>query len=160
MNMLSEVYKYFSKNRKGLDKFEEFAIYISTIADGNIYSCDHTRPSRDGGRDSVGSYRILGSTQAPVTTFFALEAKCYQTDSSVGVKETSRLISRIKNREFGIMVTTSYIGLQAYEEIVADNHPIIIISGGDIINLLWMLGITDLNRLKDLLINQYSFDNE
>ena len=36
--------------------------------------------------------------------------------NSVGVKELARLISRIKHREFGVLVTTSYVNEQAYRE--------------------------------------------
>lgn len=67
---------------------------------------------------------------------FALEAKCYELHSGVGVKETSRLISRLRYRQFGIFVTTSYVSLQAYKEIKEDGHPVLIISSGDIARLL------------------------
>ena len=59
----------------------------------------------------------------------------------MGVKEVSRLISRIKHREFGVFVTTSYISKQAYEEIRNDGHPIIVISGLDIANILFRKGV-------------------
>ena len=48
----------------------------------------------------------------------------------------SRLISRLKYRDFGIFVTTSYVSEQAYKELLEDGHPVIIISGRDIIELL------------------------
>ena len=48
----------------------------------------------------------------------------------------SRLISRLRHRQFGILVTTSYVNLQAYREIKEDQHPIIVISGADIVALL------------------------
>jgi hypothetical protein len=41
---------------------------------------------------------------------FALEAKCYAPENGVGVKELSRLISRLRHRQFGILVTTSFLG--------------------------------------------------
>ena len=62
----------------------------------------------------------------------ALEAKCYSENNSVGVKEMSRLISRIRYRQFGILVTTSYVNKQAYEEVVEDEHPILIVTAADI----------------------------
>jgi len=71
---------------------------------------------------------------------FALEAKCYNMSNSVGVKEVSRLISRIKHREFGILITTSFIDKQAYLEVVSDGHPIIFVSAVDIIGLLKKAG--------------------
>ena len=88
-------------------------------------------------------------------TTFALEAKCYSLSNSVGVKETSRLISRIKHREFGVFVTTSYVANQAYEEIVEDNHPIAIISGADIIDILYKNDVTDKDELIKFLISNF-----
>jgi hypothetical protein len=33
-----------------------------------------------------------------------------------GVREMSRLISRLRHRQFGVLVTTSYVDNQAYRE--------------------------------------------
>ncbi|MCP1762460.1 O-acetyl-ADP-ribose deacetylase (regulator of RNase III) [Bradyrhizobium japonicum] len=41
------------------------------------------------------------------TAFPMLEAKCYGSGNSVGVREMSRLISRLRHRQFGVLVTTS-----------------------------------------------------
>jgi hypothetical protein len=57
------------------------------------------------------------------------------------VKETSRLISRLKHREFGVLVTTSVLDRQAYEEIRSDGHPIIVISARDIAEILISQGL-------------------
>jgi hypothetical protein len=50
---------------------------------------------------------------------FALEAKCYNPSDTrgVGVKETARLISRLLHRQFGVLVTTAFVGETAYKEI-------------------------------------------
>ena len=127
--------------------FEECACKIAQIMDPNIIQISTTRRVRDGGRDANGKYRV-GNLSTGIELDFALEAKRYEVNNSVGVKETSRLISRIKNRQFGIIVTTSYVGDQAYKEIVEDQHPIIIISGKDIIDILMKAGINDLNMLN------------
>jgi Restriction endonuclease len=103
--------------------------------DPNIVDLDVTRPSRDGGRDGVGRYRI-GLPQNCVTVDFAMEAKCYEPGSGLGVKVVSRLISRLRHRQFGILVTTTYLADQAYQEIVEDQHPIVVCAGGDIASLL------------------------
>ena len=94
-----------------------------------------TRPSRDGGRDAIGQYAI-GPAADPIRLDFALEAKCYKPGNSVGVKELARLISRIKHREFGVLVTTSYVNEQAYKEVRDDGHHIIIIAGADLVATL------------------------
>jgi hypothetical protein len=79
---------------------------------------------------------LVGARSDPLQLDFALEAKCYEPNSSVGVKETSRLISRLRRHHFGVLVTTSYIAEQAYKEIRDDGHPIAIVSGIDIVNIL------------------------
>lgn len=130
--------------------FEACACKIAQIMDSNIVSIETTRARRDGGRDAIGKYRV-GTETYGIEMEFALEAKCYKMSSSVGVEETSRLISRIKHRQFGIFVTTSYIAGQAYKEIIEDEHPIIIISGKDIIEILLSAGVGSVEHLKDWL---------
>ena len=48
-----------------------------------------------------------------------MEAKRWAA-SGVGYRDTSRLISRLRHRQFGILITTSYVNKYAYEEIVED----------------------------------------
>ena len=130
--------------------FEACACKIVQIMDSNIISIEMTRRTRDGGRDAVGKYRV-GTAVNGIELEFALEAKRYKMNNAVGVKETSRLISRIKHRQFGIFVTTSYVGDQAYKEIIEDEQPIVIISGRDIIEILYNAGICSVDLLKDWL---------
>ena len=87
------------------------------------------------------------------------EAKCYNLNNSVGVKETSRLISRIKHRQFGIFVTTSFIGNQAYKEIIEDQQPIVVITGKDIINILISAGINSIDLLNTWLSTNFDMWN-
>ena len=65
-----------------------------------------------------------------------MEAKCYSSDTAVRVRQMSRLISRIRYRQFGIMITTSYVDGQAYKEVVEDGHPILIVTASDIAGIL------------------------
>ncbi|MBO1360971.1 restriction endonuclease [Acetobacter sacchari] len=116
-------------------KFEEFSAFIVEKMDSNVTSLELTRPSKDGGRDGIGQYRI-GKTQNCIHVDFALEAKCYEPSSGLGVKILSRLISRLRHRQFGVLVTTSFLGSQAYQELVEDRHPIVICSGGDVADIL------------------------
>lgn len=48
----------------------------------------------------------------------------------------SRLICRIRYRTFGILITTSYVDNQAYNEVVEDGHPILIVTASDIAGIL------------------------
>ena len=77
-----------------------------------------------------------------------MEAKCYAPTSPVGVRELSRLISRLRHRQFGIMVTTSFVHDQAYREIKEDAHPIIVVSGVDIVWLLRTHGLGTLRTVR------------
>jgi hypothetical protein len=115
--------------------FEHFAAGVARMMDANIVALDVTRPSRDGGRDGIGRYRI-GQAQNCVTVDFALEAKCHSPTNGLGVKVLSRLISRLRHRQFGILVTTTFLADQAYQELVEDEHPIVVCAGGDIAELL------------------------
>ncbi len=117
-------------------KFEHFAKWLVEQMDENVISIDLTRPWRDGGRDGVGLYRI-GPAPSSISVEFAIEAKCYKPGkTSVGVKDMSRLISRLRHRQFGVLVTTSYVHNQAYKEVSDDGHPVVILSGVDVIGLL------------------------
>lgn len=126
--------------------FELFAATLTRMLLPDITSLDVTRPSRDGGRDAVGTLRI-GHGVNSIDVTFAVEAKCYGQSNAVGVRETSRLISRLRHRQFGVLITTSYVDLQAYQEIKQDEHPIIIIAGGDIVQLLRANGYADVEAL-------------
>ncbi len=101
----------------------------------DIATLDVTRPSRDGGRDAIGQLRV-GSGRSSILADFALEAKCYGLKNAVGVRDMSRLISRLRHRQFGVLVTTSCVDLQAYKEIKEDQHPVVVIAAIDIVELL------------------------
>jgi len=120
--------------------FEPIAAAIWQLSTLQPMEYELTRRVRDGGRDAIGFLKI-GPLVDPIKISFALEAKCYSLTNHVGVKETSRLISRIKQREFGVLVTTSAVNKTAFEEIRDDGHPIVIISGQDIAAILLKSGI-------------------
>ena len=128
-------------------KFEVCATDLIKKLDSNFVDFSITRPWRDGGRDAIGHYNIQpgGRFNYPLKIDCALEAKCYADSHAVGVREMSRLISRIRYRQFGIMVTTSYVNKQAYKEVVEDGHPILIVTASDIASILRKNSITSGN---------------
>lgn len=134
--------------------FEHCAAAIARLMIPDIASLDVTRPSRDGGRDAVGRLRI-GSGPSSILADFALEAKCYALRNSVGVRDMSRLISRLRHRQFGVLVTTSCVDLQAYKEIKEDQHPIVVISAVDIIELLRRHGRGNLPSVRSWLDEEF-----
>ncbi|OKJ52581.1 restriction endonuclease [Streptomyces sp. CB02261] len=145
--MLEEIREYF---RGREHDFEASAVAIWRMIARNTGAVDVTRPSRDGGRDAVGTYG-LGPASSRIAIDFALEAKCYGTGNSVGVREVSRLISRIRHRNFGVLVTTSYFHRQVQEEVYEDGHPIVLVAGRDIIDALRQNGRTTVSAVRQWL---------
>ena len=121
--------------------FERVAVELWRMMAAGRMEMDLTRPTQDGGRDAVGRY-LLGPVNDQICLEFSLEAKCYSPTHSVGVRDVSRLVSRIRHREFGVFVTTSYIAEQAYREIRDDVHPIVFLVAQDIAEILRFRGIS------------------
>jgi len=153
--LLGAVYDHF---KDAPVAFEAFAARIFQMHDQRVIVDEITRASVDGGRDAVGRY-LLGLSDDPVYAEFSLEAKCYRpalngdVANTVGVRDVSRLISRIRHRQFGVLVTTSAIGRQAYEEVREDRHPIIFLSGKDIAEILNANGFNT-RKLVDALLQR------
>ena len=126
--------------------FEPVALALWGLLSKLPMDAEVTRKAVDGGRDAFGVVRV-GPTSDPLKLDFALEAKCYGINNSVGVKETSRLISRLRRHHFGVLVTTSFIGKQAYEEIREDRHPVVLMTGADISKVLQVNGYDNVNKL-------------
>jgi hypothetical protein len=138
-------------------EFEDVAAALFELMDSNVGNYELTRRTRDGGRDATGTYVIkpdIGPDRDSLSVDFALEAKCYEPNSAIGVRETSRLISRLRHRQFGVFVTTSYVGEQAYTEIKQDDHPVLVLSGGDIAKILIGNGLKTEEEVKKWLNRQ------
>ena len=148
---IQRIREYYSRFPQG---FENCARDILEKTDARFQDFELTRPWRDGGRDALGYYVISpgGKANYSLRIDCALEAKCYSEKNSVGVKEMSRLISRIRYRQFGVMLTTSYVDSQAYKEVVEDGHPILIVTASDIAYTLRHNSITSQN-IDDWLIS-------
>jgi hypothetical protein len=113
-----------------------------------VRNVEMTRPTADGGRDAIG-HLAIGPESDPVLLDFCLEAKCYAPGrTSVGVKDVARLVSRLRHRQFGVLVTTSYVAEQAYREIRDDGHPVVIMSGGDVVETLRRDGISTPQQVR------------
>ena len=146
---VGEILNHYKDNPTG---FESCAVELVKMMDNNFEKFNLTRPWRDGGRDAIGNYVIKtgNAFSIPLKIDCALEAKCYG-NTAVGVKQMSRLISRIRYRQFGILVTTSCVDSQAYKEVVDDGHPILIITKSDIAYILSRNTI-DSKNIKEWLI--------
>jgi hypothetical protein len=140
--------------------FEGFAARIFQMHDQRVIIDNVTRATIDGGRDAVGRY-MLGLVDDPVHVEFSMEAKCYRPPfegmkpTTVGVKDVARLISRLKHRQFGVLVTTSVIGRQAYKEVREDRHPIVFLCGKDIVDILAKNGFNTTELVDNFIRSEF-----
>lgn len=146
--MIETIYNYFDDPHE----FEKCAASLWAL-EATAVDYEVTRASVDGGRDAVGEYR-LGLPSDPIRLTFALEAKRYE-NAGVGVGDLARLISRLRHREFGVLVTTSYVSRQAYTEIRDDQHPIVVIAAADIVSILKKHGVPDTNSVRAWLEKEF-----
>jgi hypothetical protein len=146
--LLQTLVEYYKEHEDREYAFERCAAALLHLMDPNVARVDLTRPWKDGGRDGVGEYRV-GSPTNSIVVEFALEAKCKSpaVSNASGVKETARLIARLRYRQFGVFVTTSCVHEQAFHEILDDGHPVLIIAGSDIVDILERVGITTQTEL-------------
>ena len=72
----------------------------------------------------------------------------------------SRLISRLRHRQFGILVTTSFLGHQAYEELRSDRHPVVVVASADIAAILVKAGIGTPDAVQEWLIASFPTHSE
>lgn len=149
--LLMTLWAHFKDRSSG---FEHCAGELFRMSSAGVDTFEVTPPSRDGGRDVIGLYAI-GPEVDPIRLDFALEAKCYKPGTGVGVKAMARLISRLRHRQFGVLVTTSYVQDQAYKEVRDDGHPVIILSGIDLVNILKDHGLGAKSALRAWLTERY-----
>ena len=151
--MLEAIHSYFPKPHA--TEFEACAVAIwKMIAPATGDEIDVTQPYRDRGRDAVGLYP-LGPPRDRIKLEFALEAKCFAIDNPVGVRDVSRLIARLRPRNFGVFITTSYFGEQAYSEIREDQHPVVLICGRDIVDALRKEGYGSVAKVVEWLKSNF-----
>lgn len=156
--LLLKIYRHF---HSAPARFAYFAADVARMSDERVLMEGVTRNILENGYEAFGRYR-LGPVSDPVHMGFILEGKCYHPGfgqkkrRSVGIKETSRFIARLKNRFIGILVTTSVIAEQAYQQVRAEKHPLIFLSGSDIVNILCARGIDTVKALDTWLSENYS----
>lgn len=157
VSILNVVWNHFDGHAS---TFESFAARLFQWHEPRATIDAITRSSVDGGRDAVGRY-LIGIADDPIYAKFSLEAKCYcpplndKSGTSVGVNEVARLISRIRFRQFGVLVTTSVIGVRAYSEVREDGHPIVFICGKDIADILVDCGFNTPSLVQSMLTNEF-----
>jgi Restriction endonuclease len=160
IRILKLIVSFFKEHPDREYAFERGAGELVRMMDSNVREIELTRFWRDGGRDGLGKFRI-GTKATEILVDFALEAKCKEPsiDRSSGVRETIRLISRLRHRQFGVFVTTSCVHEQAYNEIIEDGHPVLIIAGIDICDILQKSGFNSEEAVGRWLQTNFSSDS-
>lgn len=88
-----------------------------------------SRSSGDGGVDFIG--RIdMGSLSASTPVVVLGQAKCIKPSSSVSPEQVARVVARLRRGWIGVYVTTGSFSKQAQIEIIDDQYPVVLISGG------------------------------
>lgn len=116
-------------------QFEYAAAEFLGMMDARFSNAEVTREVRDGGRDVLAKYKV-GHGDHSISLQVSVEAKLWDGTSAVGVKPMMRLISRLKHRDFGVFITSSFFDRTVQQELIDDQHPVILISGGDIARML------------------------
>ncbi|MAQ43476.1 MAG: restriction endonuclease [Candidatus Marinimicrobia bacterium] len=151
--LLDIIFKHFSPKPT---HFEIFSSEILKYMDKNIGNMIITQATVDGGRDGIGKYSIGNNKEHSLKFEFAMESKCFNPqNTSCGVNDIKRLISRLRHRQFGILVTTTYLGRQAYKEIINDQHPVLIIAAIDLVSIVKSKYAKTPKELKNKLKNEF-----
>lgn len=88
-----------------------------------------SRSSGDGGVDFIG--RIdMGSIAASTPVVVLGQAKCILPKSSISPEQVARVVARLRRGWIGVYVTTGSFSRQAQIEIIDDQYPVVLISGG------------------------------
>lgn len=142
----NKVLKYIFENLTDRE-FEYASAEIVRLLDPSFKELYVTRGVKDGGRDVIGRY-YLGHSGHQIRLSAFIEAKKWKLESSIGVKPLMRLISRLKHRDIGVFVTTSFFDQQIQKELIEDGHPVMLISGGDISKLIIKADLADEKALE------------
>ncbi|MBW9205373.1 restriction endonuclease [Mumia sp. zg.B17] len=117
-----------------------------------------SRSSGDGGVDFIG--RIDMGSPAASTPVVALgQAKCILPRSSISAEQVARVVARLRRGWIGVYVTTGSFSRSAQVEIIDDQYPVVLISGGTLATTIRRMVMAnyggDLAALLDSVIDGY-----
>jgi restriction endonuclease Mrr len=118
-----------------------------------------SRSSGDGGVAFIG--RIdMGSISACTPVVVLGQAKCILPTASVSPEQVVRVVARLRRGWIGVYVTTGSFSRQAQIEIIDDQYPVVLISGGSLATTVRRMVQAnhggDLIALHDATIDQYA----
>ncbi len=128
--ILHKIYRHFDRHKHAFE-------YLASLVAAQIFersgaSYDRgwlTRAGGDGGMDFVGRLDVgdTGSS-APLTVLG--QANCIKPSSSISPDEVARVVARLRRGWIGVFVTTGVFSKQAQVEVIDDEYPIVLVSGG------------------------------
>lgn len=119
--------------------FEKIIVGLFTQFGQVVHNISGTKRTRDGGFDFFGEFKLSSILEYKIK--FRGEVKKWAIAKTVGPKDISRLVARLKRGEYGIFVTTSTFSKQAQEEVLIDGYPVKLISGIDLVNMFKHLNL-------------------
>lgn len=139
IKLLNKLRKVFSSR-----EFEFLAKYV-LMENADFNDLKVTPSTGDEGFDLIGDLFV---SNLDLKIKILVEVKNWKIDSSVGVKEVSRLASRIEKGQQGIFISSSYFSKPAQVE-TNKTHPIKLISSSEFLNLVKNTNLIKKNRDLD-----------
>lgn len=138
----------------GNEILEAIGNHFSGGADFHAFALSVWRMIAPDTKSAVGEGRLLierakysvGPTSDRIEVDFVLD-----TDGGVvhaPVADVSRLLSRLRYREFGAFITLSYFADHIYDEVRSDGHPVALICGKDVVETLRRRGYSDVQSIQ------------
>lgn len=158
---LQQIYAYYDKRKH---RFEGLAYAVAKrllgASHGHFVDGWITPLGSDGGADFIARLDI-GQGFGALRQIVYGQAKCEAPSGCVNGKDIARTVARLKRGWFGVFVTTSSFSRAVQLEIIEDEYPLLLISGGQVAATALMLaeeqGCSGISAYLDLL--DAEFDN-
>ncbi len=128
--VLDQVYRFFEGRKHS---FEQLAARVAGEVLGRSGMAYRqgwlTRAGGDGGMDFVGRLDV-GAAPASTPLVVLGQAKCVAPTSSISPDQVARVVARLRRGWIGVFVTTGSFSRQAQVEVIDDQYPLVLISGG------------------------------
>lgn len=96
---------------------------------------------------------LLGPIDDRIALDFVLTGTGCTKRVGVGQAIINRLLGRVRNMHFGVIVTLGYIEENVYRTLRSDGDPIVVVTGGDIIEALRVHGCQTVEEVEEWLRN-------
>lgn len=128
--VLREVYGFYDGRKHAFELLASKVAALVLSESGTRYREGWlSRSSGDGGVDFIG--RIdMGSISASTPVVVLGQAKCVSPTSSISAEQVARVVARLRRGWIGVFVTTGSFSRPAQVEIIDDQYPVVLISGG------------------------------